>query len=192
MQNIDFYNGNYIKNNPSDFDRMDPEYYSRVPKNSIKHEVKSNKKASRLIFLIVALCIICFTTGLALGIKFAGGSKREIIDSQTFNAVTGIKKKVSNLIHEKEIKNFKKKHFPKNTYPYVIKVGGQHSPSKSKIIAKNLSKMGHTVILSKRNSLFRIYLGPFKRLHEARGTLKKIVDSNDKLIASNVKIFKRK
>ncbi|MCP4135611.1 MAG: hypothetical protein GY754_31875 [bacterium] len=192
MQNIDFYEGKNQNNFQPQFDRQDPEYFSRISGTQTKDSEKNRKRASRIIFLIGALCIITFTTGLAIGIKFAGGSDREIVDKQTYNAVKGIKNKVSNLIKPGENETgSNKKIFPKHEYPFVIKVGNQYTKDQSRDIARFLSDKGHTVILSQKNNKYKIYTGPYKKPKEAKDSIAAIAGYRKYSIGNKVKIIKR-
>jgi len=192
MQNIDFYEGNNTKNTPLQFSTHDPEYFSRMSSAHIKQTQNSQKKASRMIFFIASLCIITFTTGLAVGIKFAGGSKREIIDKQTYDAVSSLKTKLSNIIdHAGTQEKSADKIFPKSQYPYVIKIGNDYSKIKSKEIASYLSSKGHTVILSKNMKKYRIYAGPYKNHKNANSARKTLSSYTEFSLSANIKIIKR-
>lgn len=192
MQNFDFYNGNNERNLPPQFDRHDPEFFSQMSKIHSKEEKKNKKRASRMMFFIAALCIISFTTGLAIGIKFAGGQSRQILDKKTFNAVTGIGEKVTNLVNSgKTDKKPSGTLFPKNEYPFTIRVGNEFDYSESQLIAKYLSSKGHTVILLKNNHLYRIYTGPYKNHTDANASLNKFNGYKKYSLASNAKIIKR-
>ena len=192
MQNIDFYDGRNIRDIPVQIDRHDPEYFSRMSKIKHKEEIKNKNKASRILFLIVALSIISFTIGLIIGIKFAGGSERKIIDEDTFKAVTGIGTKVTNLINDnKSVEKFKTTTFPKEDYPYVIKIGKSFDKQQSQEAANFLSTEGHTVIISKNNKKFNLFTGPYKIEQEAQDSLKKINDYTKYSLSANTKIIKR-
>ncbi len=193
MQNIDFYNGKNIRENPHQINRNDPEYFSRMSKFHYKEEARKKKHASRVIFVIAALCIISFTTGIVIGIKFAGGSNRKIVDEKTFKAVSGIRSKVTNIFNRnKNVEKFKSASFPKEEYPFVIKIGNGFSSNKSQKIADFLSNKGHTVILSRDRDQFQIFTGPYKNQKEAEIILKKFSVYSKNLLASNIKILKRK
>jgi hypothetical protein len=179
MQNIDFYSGKIVKDFPPQFNREDPEYFAKLAKINIKEEHKTMTKASRMLSLIIALCIISFTAGLVIGIKFASGSNKQIVDQQTKEAVTDIGQRVTNLIKESPGSKSspvesEKKLFAKEDFPYIIKVGKQFSKSESQQIAGIISGRGHTVILSKDNSSYKIFVGPYRTQEEALENLKKI------------------
>ena len=207
MQNIDFYEGKNLRNNPAQFERIDPEFYPRMaeynsrandfaPRENEKHR----KKANRMMFVIIALCIISFTAGLVIGIKFAGGSDRKIVDDKTIQAVSGLSNKVTGLINkdsngtktaDESIKQ-KENVFPKEDYPFIIKVGSEYDKAESQKIAGFLSSKGHTVILSKTaKDSFKIYIGPFKNQLDAKSSLNKFSGYNEYSIASNSRIVKR-
>lgn len=179
MQNLDFYSGKIERDIPPQFSREDPEYFARLANIHAKEERSSMKRASRILSLIIALCIISFTAGLIIGIKFVSGSNKQIVDQQTREAVTGIGQKVSNLIKEgsnnkTNVNAGEKKLFSKEDFPYIIKIGKQYNKTESQEIAGIISGHGHTVILSKDNGSYKIYIGPYKNQEEASEDLKKI------------------
>lgn len=186
MQNMDFYTGKRMREIPSQFPSENPEYFSRMAKGSMRSEYRSMKRANRIIFLIIALCIVCFTTGLVVGIKFASGSKKEIIHETTKNAVNSIGVKVTDLIKEGSLNDIgtasKKNLFLKEKFPFVIRVGKEYNKSKSQKIADFLSNKGHTVILSKNKDLFRIFVGPYTSQEEAELSWKNIMRYSDNQI----------
>jgi preprotein translocase subunit SecF len=192
MQNMDFYNGNNFHEPEKSFGRQDPEYFARMTKFHAKEDNRMRKKASRIIFIIAALCIISFTTGLAIGIKFAGGKERQIVDEKTFNAVKGIGTKVSGMFNRKNSEKFTTEQFPRDKYPYVIKVGASYDYSDSQKIANFLSVNGHTVIISKNNNRYSLFTGPYRNQDKAENILKKFNSYNQFSLASAAKILKRK
>ena len=123
MQNMDFYNGKSYRNGKSISGGNGTENWT-AKKNS-KEEMRSRKKASRIIFLIAAMCIISFTTGLAIGIKFAGGAERKIVDEKTFKAVLGLGSRMSSMFDKKSTEKFKQEKFPRDEFPFVIKAAGK-------------------------------------------------------------------
>jgi len=193
MQNIDFYNGHCLKNVPYQFDSPDPEFLPRMSKIHTREEEKLKKKASRMIFFITALCIISFTSGMVIGIKFAGGQNKEILDRETYNAVTGLGKKVTNLVQDngrapvKSAKNI----FPAKEYPFVIRLDMNLDQSRAQEIAAFLSAKGHTVIVSKNNESYRIYLGPYKSLDDAKNSLNKIAEYPKYSFSGSARIIQR-
>jgi hypothetical protein len=196
MQNIDFYSGKTVRETPPNFSREDPEYFARFAKGHAKEEDRSMKKATRMLFLIVALCIISFTTGLVIGIKFASGSNKEIVDQHTKKAVDEIGKKVANIIKDGAETDLNaapvnRNLFSRDQFPYAIKIQGEFNQMKSQEIAGFLSGKGQTVILSNSNGKYKIFLGPFIGLGEADNNLKKIKGfSGDEYISKAV-IIKR-
>lgn len=199
MQDMDLYSRRNIKNSPPSFEAQDPEYFSRMT-NTHQNEVeRSRKKANRMMSLIIGLCIISFTLGLVVGIKFAGGSQNELVDKHTRKAVSDIGKKMTSLVNEDSAaaaetasdSNKGKNTFPKEEYPYIIRVGTEFDKVQAHDIANQLSKNGHTVILAKNNQNFKIYIGPFKLKKDAEISLKKISSSPDSKWAENTLILKR-
>ena len=182
MQNIDFYNGKRMKNIPPQFDVQDPEYFTRAANIHHREQEKTRRKASRMLSLIIALCIISFTAGLIIGIKFASGSKKEIVDERTRQAVSSFGNNVKNLIRENPLKDTvnklttRSKLFPKEDFPYVIRVGKEFDKANSQKIASFLSNRGHTVIISKNKKNFNIYTGPYRNSDEAQSSIKRIRD----------------
>jgi preprotein translocase subunit SecF len=179
MQNFDFYSGKSVRDFPPQFNREDPEYFAKLANVNSREEHKTMTKASRILSLIIALCIISFTTGLVVGIKFASGSNKQIVDQQTKEAVTDIGQRVTNLIKESPVSKAnspesEKKLFAKEDFPYIIKVGKQFNKSESQQIAGIISGQGHTVILSKDNGSYKIFVGPYRNQNEALENLKKI------------------
>ncbi|MBN2039273.1 MAG: SPOR domain-containing protein [Spirochaetes bacterium] len=179
MQNYDFYSGKMTRELPPQFSREDPEYFARIANVSSKEESKKIKRASRILSLIIALCIVSFTTGLIVGIKFAAGSNKEIMDRQTKDAVNDIGHKVKELINERNDSSITssvndKKMFSKEEYPYVIKIGKEYTKVKSQEIANIISNNGHTVILSKNDSAYKVFVGPYRNQTDARNALKEI------------------
>ena len=135
MQNIDFYENKNIRTIPPQYNINEQDYFQTNPPNSNQEQEKNKKRASRMILFITSLCIISFTVGIVIGIKFAGGAKHEIVDQKTFSAVTNISNRVTNLLkNDKPIKKIKdeSERFPKNLYPYVIKIGDSHYNQNSK------------------------------------------------------------
>lgn len=99
MQNIDFYSGTNSSFRQPEFSTHDPEYFSKISKLQEKKIAQTHKKASRLLAIIIGLCIISFTAGLVTGIKFTGGADKEIVDNDTKNAVSNLKTRVSGMMH---------------------------------------------------------------------------------------------
>ncbi|MBN1531912.1 MAG: SPOR domain-containing protein [Spirochaetes bacterium] len=189
MQDIDFYSGRSNHNYPPRFEGPDPEFYTRSSKSLVPDHERNQKRASRLLFLISALCIISFTTGLVIGIKVSGNSQRELIDRTTYSKMTDISKRVSTMINN-EAGAQKESIYPRQTYPYVIRIGEEYQKDKTQEIAHYLSRRGHTIILSKNNSNFRVYVGPYKSNSEAENALQTIHSYKSDIIA-NAKVIQR-
>ncbi len=195
MQNIDFYNGRNIRTIPQQFDRHDPEFFSPYAgqNNLSRDEERKRKKASRMLFLITALCIISFTTGMVLGIKFAGGAEREIVDRDTADAVSGIGKKLTHMLGDDAVTtgDSEQNMYPKKAFPYVIAVGSVYNRETTREIASFLSAKGHTVIISKSGDGFKIYTGPYTAKDEAVKNEEKITGYRESPIPGKLKILKR-
>ncbi len=189
MQDIDFYSGKNLHKYPPRFESADPEFFTRSMKNISSDHDKNRKKASRLLFLISALCIISFTTGLIIGIKVTGEPDRELIDRHTYSAMTDISKKVTDLI-QKENASSRVNIYPKNEFPFVIRVGEDFPETKTQEIAQYLSRKGHRIILSKNNQNFRVYVGPYKSKVDAENALQKIHAYNSDLV-NKIKVIQR-
>ncbi|MCP4763911.1 MAG: SPOR domain-containing protein [archaeon] len=196
MQNIDFYSGKTSRDIPPHFSKEDPEYFARLAKVHTREEERSMKKATRMLFLIIALCIVSFTTGLFIGIKFAGESKKDIMDEHTKKTVGNIGKSVANLIKEGTVTDLnaapvRNNLFSRSQFPYAIKIKKAFSKPKSQEIASFLSSKGQTVILSKNNGNYSIFLGPFRNRQEAKISLKKIRSFSNRKYLTNAVIIKR-
>ncbi|MBN1495274.1 MAG: SPOR domain-containing protein [Spirochaetes bacterium] len=193
MQNIDFYDRKNIRTvQPHYNNDFDPEYFHRVAQNTPREVERIRKKASRTFFFVTALCIISFTAGIMTGIKFTGGAEREIVDKKTYNAMADIGRNFSLFAEEASAgKSPKDSLFPKKNYPYVIRMNNEYDQEQSRKIAAFLSRRGHTVILSKNKSLYRIYVGPYRTGDDARDALKKISGYNKYSLAENTRIIKR-
>ena len=92
------------------------------------------------------------------------------------------------------IDGFLKTRFPseqaqstKEDFPYIIKVGKQFNKSESQQIAGIISGQGHTVILSKDNGSYKIFVGPYRNQEEALESLKKIKTYSLKSSAAVIK-----
>lgn len=192
MQNMDFYEGNNFRDFSASFPAQDPEFFSKISDSRSENQNQLNRKASRIIFVIAALCIVSFTTGLAIGIKFAGGNDRQIVDDTTYQAMSNLKSKVSGLMSGDHAAADAKDQFPAEEYPFVIKIGATHSKEMSKDIATYLSSAGNRVILTRTGKYYKIYTGPYKSLDDAKNSLKQIAQSDKYSISTGNKIIKRK
>ncbi len=195
MQNIDFYNGTNMKNVPPQFSAQDPEYFTRIAKIHYKEQERARRKASRMLSFIIALCIICFTAGLMIGIKFSGADK-EIMDKQTMQAMSTLGENVKNMIQKNTVSEGKtttstKKLFPKKDFPYVIRVGKELTKMKSQEIANFLSNNGHTVIISKGKKDFNVYTGPYRSADDAQSSVKTIKGYSKSEWFSHARIMQR-
>ena len=163
-----------------------------MAQNTPREMERVRRKASRIFFLITALCIMSFTAGIVIGIKFAGGTHRELVDKKTFNAVADISRGFPLVTRDRQAEPLpQEKLFPKSAYPYVIAVTAEHDHDTTQKLANYLSRRGHTVILSKNNSRYRIFIGPYRNSEEASGALKKIAAYQKYSLAENTRIIKR-
>ncbi len=200
MQNMDYYSRSGVRNHPYHLDTTDPEYFARMNEMNHRENERIRKKATGLMSFVIALCIISFTAGLVIGIKFAGGPQKEIVDESTRQAMSSTIKKVSGLLNENaaaEVRDIDKTGknasdvFPRSEYPFVIPIGKDLSREKSQEIAGFLSSNGHTVILSRSGDGFRLFTGPFKTMGDAENSLKKIAGYSNKAWFQNAQIVKR-
>lgn len=193
MQNIDFYERKNMRVAPPQYtDTYDPEYLPRMAQNTPREMERVRKKASRIFFLITSLCIISFTAGIVIGIKFVGGVQRDLVDKKTYNAVADFGKGLPLFNREKPAESIPQENlFPKKNYPYVIRVTSDYDHEMSQKIAGFLSRRGHTVILSKNNTRYRIFVGPYKNSADADEALKKITAYQKYSLAENTRIIKR-
>jgi preprotein translocase subunit SecF len=192
MQNMDFYDGRHLRDLPPQFDKFDTEFFSRTSGSVERENEKARKKATKMITLIVGMVIVSFTTGLVLGIKFAGGAERKIVDDRTLNAMNNIGEKMSEAV--KDITGNAKpanQIYPKVEYPFVIQLGKEYSETDLKPVAQFLSSKGHTVIVSKNEQNFKIFTGPYKTEIDARKSLSEISLYKQYAIATNAQIIKR-
>ncbi len=192
MQNMDFYNGRHMRDISPQFDRMDPEFFSRTTQGAEKDGHNTQKKAIRILTAIAALVIVAFTTGLVVGIKFAGGANKKIVDDQTYNAVNNLGEKVSKLVKDININNKPAdKLYPKKDYPYVIKLDNKFKQADFKSVANYLSSRGHTVIVSRSDNDYRLFTGPYRTEDEAKKNLDKFSAYKEYALHDQAKIIKR-
>ncbi len=192
MQNMDFYDGRHLRDLPPQFDKFDSEYFSRTSGSVERENEKSRRKATRIITIIGALIIISFTAGLVIGIKFAGGAERKIVDDHTLSAMTNIGDKMSDMV--KDVTGNAKpanQIYPKVEFPFVIQLGKEYSETDLKPVAQFLSSKGHTVIVSKNKMNFKIFTGPYKTEADARKSLSEISLYKQYAISTNAQIIKR-
>lgn len=197
MQNFDYYSGNAHTHDQPDFVVRDPEYFSRIARHHQTEGVRRKDKATRFLSLVLGLCIVSFTSGLIVGIKFGGGKDKEIVDPTTRKAMNDIGSRMSHMAKAKDENGSGEaatadsetdlsdstaqkapesatKSFPKEIYPYVIRIGNKFSAQNSQEIADYLSSKGHTVIISKHEDFYRIYVGPYKEKSSAESALNRI------------------
>lgn len=189
---MDFYEGRNLRNLPPQFDKADPEFFSKSTRSMDREYERNHNRAVRLLTLIAALIIVSFTTGLAVGIKFAGGSERKIVDEKTSNALNNISTKMSDFV--KDLSGTGKqanKIYPKEEYPFVIQLGREYSEADTKNVAQFLSSKGHTVIVSQNKDNFRVFTGPYRTEGEARKILSEISLYKQYAISANAQIIKR-
>jgi hypothetical protein len=201
MQDLDLYtgkqNGMY---NPPRFESPDPEYFSRMNDNLHREDLHVRKRASRIIAFVAGLCIVSFTAGLVIGIKFAGGADKSLVDPRTKRAVAELGQRVSGVAEQTPVQavtdpatpqNNASATYPKAEYPFVIRLGSEFVKEKADEIASFLSSKGHTVVLSKNGSSFRVYAGPFRTMESAEISLQKIRGYNDNRWQNSAMILKR-
>jgi len=192
MQNMDFYDGRHLRNIPPQFDKSDPEYFSKTTRSMEKEYDRNRTRASRLLTLIGALVILSFTTGLAVGIKFAGGSEKKLVDDTTYNTMNSISEKMSEMVKDFSGQNKQaNKIYPKSEFPFVIQLGREYNESETRNVAQFLSSKGHTVIVSQNDDNFRIFTGPYKTETEAKRILSEISLYKHYAISANAQIIKR-
>ena len=194
MQNMDFYSGKDSRVYNQSMGIQDADNVARLDAMYRKEADRNKKKASRMMSVIIGLCIISFTAGLIVGIKFASGAQSEIIDDNTRQAVTQIGSHVSNLISNGAVqeKNTTPKNvFPRDEYPFVIKLNKNYNVKDSREIAQFLSQKGHTVIVSNDKNRYKLYVGPFRDQGEAARTIQQISEYNQKEWFNKIQVVKR-
>ncbi len=189
---MDFYDGRHLRDLPPQFDKFDTEFFARTGGSVERENEQSRKKATRTLTIIAGLIIISFTAGLVLGIKFAGGADRKIVDDHTLSAMNNLSEKMSDVVKD-VTGNAKSANqiYPKIDYPFVIQLGKEYSETDLKPVAQFLSSKGHTVIVSKNNQNFKIFTGPYKTESDARKSLSEISLYKQYAIATNAQIIKR-
>ena len=194
MQDIDL----YVKKNhgmgyvPSFGQEPDMDYYFKAAETVRNDEKTNHKKTNRNIALVTGLVIISFTAGLIVGIKFAGGSERAIVDPHTKKAVTELTASVGTMLSGNQAETVPTSTaYPKEDFPFVIKVGDSLSYEQSKLAANDLSKKGHTVILSKQGELYRLFVGPFKTKDLAENSLQKLRQYQEHSFYRTASVLKR-
>lgn len=175
------------------YEKIDTEFFSRTSKVHDMEMERTRKKAVRLLSFVTALIIISFTTGLVMGIKFAGDAERKIVDESTYNAVTNISTRLSDMVKEAGSASAKPADmvYPKSDFPYVILVGKDYNEIEFKPVAQYLSSKGHTVIVSKNEGNYRLFTGPYKTEGDARKALSEISLYKEDPFPANAQIIKR-
>ncbi|MGL4369525.1 MAG: SPOR domain-containing protein [Spirochaetota bacterium] len=195
MQDMDLYTGRQNGYFVPQFDTADPDYFSRMSDTVQHDEVKSRNKATRLIAFVAAMCIVSFTAGLMIGIKFAGGSDKALVDPHTKQAMSNLGQKVAGITAAQaeaaEPSASAKQTYAKGEYPWVIRIGNEYSREKAGEVAGSLSQKGHTMVISKYEQGYRVYAGPFRTRESAELSLQKIRAYNDSRWQKNTVILKR-
>jgi hypothetical protein len=148
-------------------------------------------RATRLLFIITALCIISFTAGLVLGIQFNNGD-RELVDKQTISALAGFKNKMGGLTESgNNAKQETPSSYPREQFPFVILIGEKIPTDSSESLISYFSSRGHRVIKLKQQNGMSLFIGPYENEDTAKLSLKKIQSYGD--IASGItpQIIKR-
>lgn len=199
MQNIDFYERKNIRGGTSFPYAIpagpEPDYYAMGPAPASTDKDKHHKRSMRLMFIMAALCIFSFTAGIVMGIKFASGNQREIVDRQTYNAMSDMGKRVTGMVAKKspaaDTAPRTAALYPKAEYPYAVRIDRTFDRSKAEEVATFLSQKGHTVVLTHQDEKYRVYVGPYKTEAEATASLKKIGEYSNYSLANNARIIKR-
>jgi len=211
MQDFDLYTGKQNQNFTPRFDTVDPDYFTRMNDFMHREETRSHKKGSRILAFVAGLCIVAFTAGLVIGIKFAGGSNKELVDPHTRQAVSALGQKVaaigdsttmssaataaqtSSTVQDKQDSvagTPVKDAYPKTDYPFVIRIGHEFAKEKANEVISLLSSKGNNVIVAKSDNGVKVYAGPFRTMESAEISLQKIRGYNDNRWQNSV-ILKR-
>ena len=212
MQDFDLYTGKQNQNFTPRFDTVDPDYFTRMNDFMHREETRSHKKGSRILAFVAGLCIVAFTAGLVIGIKFAGGSNKELVDPHTRQAVSALGQKVASIgdsasstttdstgatsqttpavQQDASAGTPVKDAYPKTDYPFVIRIGHEFAKEKANEVISLLSSKGNNVIVAKSDNGFKVYAGPFRTMESAEISLQKIRGYNDNRWQNSV-ILKR-
>jgi len=196
MQNIDLYSGN---NNTY---KMPPpvthgaDFFSKMREKTPVEQDRLSKKTSRIIFVIAALCIVTFTTGLVVGLKFAGGKNTPIVDETTSELISKGVSSVSNMINKDSGKTGS---YPASEFPFLLRIGTSYTKDKATELAnyiyvKGYVAKGSVVFLPKdkeNSSLYNVYVGPYKSESEAKQSKQKFGADNKFTASNNINIIKR-
>jgi hypothetical protein len=169
------------------------EFFSKNSGIKERESEKSHKRATKIITLIGALIIISFTTGLVVGIKFASGGERKIVDEHTLNAMNSIGERVSDTVRDLK-SNLKPTNqvYPINEYPFAIQLAKEYNKIDIISVAQFLSSKGHTVIaMPQNNQNYKIFTGPYKTEADAKKSLSEISLYKQYSISANAQIIKR-
>ena len=197
MQNMDLYSGhsNNAHKMPS-FTVYESDFFNRVREKPLVEQDRFSKKASRIIFIIAALCIVTFTTGLVVGLKFAGGKNTPIVDPATSELISKGVSSVSNMMSKDSGQT---KSYPVSEFPFLLRIGSSYTKDKATELAnyvhtKGYVAKGSVVFLPKdkgNSNLYNIYVGPYKSESEVKQSKQKF-DTDSKFTASNnINIIKR-
>ena len=182
MQNFDFYQNN--KSHYNDFVTQDLQHYT-IAQNTIPH-THSQRNAHRMLAAIIALIIISFTAGIVVGIKFATGNTRTIIDPQTKIALSNAAQKAKTIMAPQQ-----KPQFTKTEYPIAIKIGNTFNKNEATQLAAILSKTGQRIIIAKNKERYHIFAGPYKTIDDAKKSLKIIMGQQENGNFKDAIIIKR-
>ncbi len=193
MQNIDVYSGKEARVLNNSAILQDADNVARLEAMYRKEAYKNNKRASRMLSLIIALCIISFTIGLVMGLKFASGSQTAIVDNQTAGVLSHMRSRVTAIMKQGERgeRSDAKAVFPKNEYPFVIRIGRDFNIKESKEVSQFLSNNGHTIVISQKNQRHKLFVGPYKSLTDAEGGMKILRNYRKKSWFEKAEIVKR-
>ncbi len=182
MQNFDFYQNN--KSHYNDFVTQDLQNYT-IAQNTIPH-THSQRNAHRMLAAIIALIIISFTAGIVVGIKFATGNTRTIIDPHTKMALNNAAQKAKTIMAPQQ-----KPQFTKTEYPIAIKIGNTFNKNGATQLAALLSKTGQRIIIAKNKERYHIFAGPYKTIDDAKKSLKIIMGQQENGNFKDAIIIKR-
>ncbi|MCL1911769.1 MAG: SPOR domain-containing protein [Leptospirales bacterium] len=194
---MDLYSGhnNNVHKMPT-FTVYESDFFDRVREKPPVEQDRFGKKASRIIFIIAALCIVTFTTGLVVGLKFAGGKNTPIVDEATSELISRGVSSVSNMINRD---SGRAESYPVSEFPFLLRIGNSYSKDKATELAnyahtKGYVAKGSVIFLPKEkgnSGLYNIYVGPYKNEAEAKQSKQKF-DTDSKFTASNnINIIKR-
>lgn len=180
MQDFDFYSIDPAKYHQVENRVDNPEYFANMSDTHSRESEHNHKRATRLLAFVIGLCITCFTSGLVIGIKFAGGPDKKIIDEHTRQAFSSLGQKESAEEPGLAMAATKGQNlFPKENFPYIVAINDAYTIAQSQKAASYLSKQGHTVIISQNDGKYRLFIGPYAEKNNADSVALKI--NNDKV-----------